>query len=159
MSDNTVLDQNDSVHEAIEALSKLLVMMRLSTYIMAVYAMIQGILVIIGGPDRFSALGYRTAMIVPGAPASWGWVLLAFGIISFVGIKNRMYRVGYLGMFGAGTWSFCFGGAFLISAVQYPEANLTAVATYGKDGVIFVLMAMAQWTLSHAHTKPEDYNA
>jgi hypothetical protein len=40
-------------------------------------------------------------------------------------------------------WSLLFSAAFLISAVQSPEANLTAIVAYGKDAILFTLMASA----------------
>lgn len=149
----------DLLTEAFSTLAKLLSLMRLSGYILACYAIVQGILIIIGDDERFSQRGYTTAMLIPQAPESWGWFLGMCGVISFISLKNRLYRLGAIGMFMAGVWSFAFCGAFLVSAVQYPDANLTAIATYGKDGLLFLLMALAHQALSKAHTKPEAPNA
>jgi hypothetical protein len=156
---NEETDLIDSNNQAFRALARLLAIMRLSGFVMACYAMLQGSLVILGGPHRFAQIGYKTAMIIPGAPASWGWALLIFGILAFVGLKNRMYNVGMIGMFGAGVWSFAFGGAFLVSSIQYPEANLTAMVTYGKDAVLFILMAVVHRMLAQIKTKPEANDA
>lgn len=153
------LDIVDPTSKAFLVLARLLSIMRLSGFVMACYAILQGTLIIIGGPARFSQTGYHTAMIIPGAPASWGWVLGICGVVAFIGLKNRLYTVGFIGMFGAGVWSFAFGGAFLISSIQYPEANLTAMVTYGKDAVLFLLMANVHRMLAHIPTKPETKDA
>lgn len=152
-------DPNTSISTSFEALAKMLVIMRLSGFVMAIYAIGLGITILVGGPLRFSQAGYRAAMIIPGAPASWGWALLIFGALAFFGLKNRVYGLGAIGMFLSGVWCFAFGGAFLVSAMQYPEANLTGMTAYGKDGVIFVLMAVVHMILSRIPTKPEDYLA
>lgn len=145
---NTEPDIIDPENKAFEALAKMLVIMRLSGFVMATYAILIGTLIVMGGPARFTAVGYVTAMLVPGAPASWGIAMLIFGCFAFYGLKTRKYRLGMVSMFMAGVWSFAFGGAFLVSAVQYPEANITAMVTYGKDGVLFVLMAVVHALLS-----------
>lgn len=149
-------DQIDQSSQAFRALARLLAIMRFSGYVMATYSMLLGMLIIVGGPSRFSAIGYKTAMYVPGAPASWGIVLLVAGMLAFFGLKNRQYMVGAWGMFISGAWCFAFGGAFLISSIQYPNANLTAMIAYGKDGVLFIMMATTHRMLAHIHTKREE---
>lgn len=149
----------DPTSKAFHVLVRLLTAMRLSGFIMASYAIFQGVLIILGGPARFSQVGYVTALLIPGAPASWGLVLLIGGILAFVGLKNRKYMIGAAGMAVCGVWSFAFGGAFLISAIQHSDANLTAMAAYGKDGVLFILMASVNRMMSHLPTKPKDDDA
>lgn len=146
----------DPTSQAFRALAKLLAVSRLSGFVMASYGIFQGAIILIGGDNRFSQIGYITAMRVPGAPDTWGWILGVSGIVAWFGIKNRMYCLASAGMFGGGAWSFAFGGAFLISSVQYPNANLTAMVTYGKDGVLFILMAIVLRVLAHTKTKPEE---
>lgn len=152
-------DMIDPTSKAFRTLVRLLTAMRLSGFVMASYAIFQGVLIILGGRARFSQVGYITAMLLPGAPASWGVVLLIGGTLAFVGLKNRKYMIGATGMAICGVWSFAFGGAFLISAIQHSNANLTAMAAYGKDGVLFILMASVHRMMSHLPTKPEDDDA
>lgn len=149
----------EATQEAFSTLAKLLSMMRLSAYVLACYAILQGALIIIGGVERFSATSYQAALLIPQAPESWGWLLGLFGIAAFAGIKNRMYYIASAAMFFSGVWSFAFGGAFLISAAQNPDANLTAIATYGKDAVIFIIVAAANFAMAKVHTKREDFDA
>lgn len=134
-------EEVDRIDHALLVLSKLIITMRRVSFIFAGYGILQGMLILIGGDDRFSQIGYIFALSVPGAPSTWGWVILTFGIMSFIGVKNRMYTWSMVGMTGSGLWSLSFGTAFLLSAANYPNANLTAIATYGKDAVLFFLMA------------------
>lgn len=145
----------DPTDEAFSTLARLLTMMRMSSYIFAVYAMIQGFLIVIGGAERFSASGYNVSMLVPGAPATWGWVILLCGVLAFIGIRNRMYRLASLGMFSAGSWSMGFAITFLISSVQYPDANLTAFAVYTKDAVLFLLLFSALRLMANTQAATE----
>lgn len=142
-------NDTDVIDQAILLLSRLLVMMRMSSYILSMYAMVQGLLIVLGGDHRFSQQGYRYAMMVIGAPSSWGWVLGIFGLLSFISLRNRMYTSAMVGMTGCALWSFSFGGSFLIAALQNNNANLTAIAAYGKDGVLFLLTASAMAKLRH----------
>lgn len=137
------------VDMAFTTLSRLLITMRMSALVMASYAILQGILIIVGGPDRFAALGYSAAMQLPGAPESWGVAILLAGVTAFWGVKTRTYRLGGLGMLLAALWSLMFAIAFCISATRYPEANLTAIAAYGKDAILFTLMASAYRDMWH----------
>lgn len=155
MSKKTAQDV-DITALAFDTLAHLLALMRISAYVLAFYAIGQGILIILGGDGRWSAIAYITASMAPGAPASWGWVLLTCGIFAFTGIKNRMYVVGMVSMGIAGLWSMAFAIAFLSSALKYPEANVTAVAVYGKDAVLFILVALAQRLLARYPKTPED---
>ena len=137
---------------AFETLSKLLLTMRMAALVFSVYALVQGTMIVFGRDERFSAPGYMVANSFPGAPDIWGaWMIIA-GSLAFYGVKTRSYRVAWLGMGLSGIWSILFGGAFLASAIQSPNANLTAIAVYGKDAVIFLLLASANRDLEN-HAK------
>ena len=155
MNTEDLMKDIDPTDEAFSTLARLLAMMRMSSYIFAGYAMVQGILIIIGGASRFSAEAYYVAMLLPSAPASWGWALLVFGIAAFVGVKNRMYKIASLGMFAAGSWSMGFAIAFLVSSIQDPSANLTAFPVYTKDAVLFLLLFSGLRLMAHAQATTE----
>ena len=157
MNTKDLMKDIDPTNEAFSTLARLLMMMRMSTYIFACYAMIQGILIIIGGASRFSESGYYAAMLIPGAPASWGWVLFVCGVTAFSGVRNRMYKLASFGMFGAGSWSMGFAISSLISSIEYPNTNLTAFAVYTKDAVLFLLLFSALRLMAHTQTTTETY--
>mgnify|MGYP003381026099 CR=1 FL=1 len=155
-------DQIDRSSQSFRALASLLAIMQFSVFMMAAYSMLLGMLIIVGGPSLFSAIGDKAALYLTGGPASWGIVLLVAGMLAFFGLKNRQYMVGVWGMFISGTWCFAFGGAFLISSIQDLNSDLTAVqvlhevVAFSKDGVLFIMMAMAQRILARVPTKREE---
>lgn len=149
-------DQIDRSSQSFRALASLLAIMQFSVFMMAAYSMLLGMLIIVGGPSLFSAIGDKAALYLTGGPASWGIVLLVAGMLAFFGLKNRQYMVGVWGMFISGTWCFAFGGALLISSIQDLNSDLTAVVAFSKDGVLFIMMAMAQRILARVTTKREE---
>lgn len=144
---------------AFTTLARLLAMMRLSAYILSIFGIVIGILILLGGDLRFSGIAYTTAMLVYGAPQIWGWTMLIFAIVGFAGVKNRMYRVGMWGMGLCGVWCMLFALAFFISAIQYENANLTAIAAYTALGTLFLLSATAQRVLSQTTLGGADQSA
>ena len=128
---------------AFGTLSKLLITMRMTAYVFSCYAILQGTVIIFGGEPRFSALGYDVAMNVPFSPEIWGVMIAVSGVMGFVGVKTRSYKLGGFGMLFGAIWSVLFASAFLISAIQQPESNLTDIVAYGKDAILFTLIASA----------------
>ena len=145
--------------EAFETLSRLLITMRMSAFIFSYYAVLQGCLIIFGAESRFGAVAYSTAASIPGAPDIWGITLLIFGILSFYSLKTRNYRIGKISMFFCGIWSLLFASAFLVSAIQDPEANLTAIAVHFKDAVLFLLLASAFRDLANQQKQDREQDA
>lgn len=144
---------------AFETLSRLLLTMRMSAFVFSYYAILQGCLIIFGADSRFGAEAYSAAASVPGAPDIWGFTLLTFGGFSFYALKTRNYRIGEFSMLLSGLWSFIFAGGFLISAIQSLDANLTAIAAYSKDAVLFVLLAAAHRDLAKQQKQDRDTDA
>ena len=115
---------------------------RLVSRLAAGYCLVQGISIILGDDMRFSGAAYSVAMRVPGAPDIWGAFLLAAGLVMIVGLSAGKDIVAAVGAFMASAWSALFAVAFAVSASKFPEANLTAMWTYGKDAVLFVVLAV-----------------
>src|SRR5689334_12024208 len=53
---------------------------RLWTAFGAVYALFIGVSILLGGENRFAAPAYQIALRVPGAPWTWGVIILTSGI-------------------------------------------------------------------------------
>lgn len=115
---------------------------RAISQIVAGYALVQGMLIILGGEDRFSSPGYRVALGVPGAPTIWGVVIMLSGAVLIAGKAMHRNRVASVGAAFCSVWSFLFAVAFYRSAVLSESANLTAIATYAKDGLIFMVISI-----------------
>lgn len=126
---------------AVDVIAKSMWALRLGAYILAVYGVIQSMAILLGGVGRFSAPGYYYALQVPGAPPTWGLVLLPASVAAVWGVRTSSYRVARFAFYAMALWSAFFAISFLLSAVNSPTANFTAIAVYGKDAVMFILVA------------------
>ena len=111
--------------------------------LIATFAIIQGLTIIIGGPHRWSGLSYSVALKAPGAPASWGIVLLLFGATALYGSLRDRLDVVAISTFLTGLWCFFFALSFATGAWLYRDANTTAMWTYGLLTIICILIAAA----------------
>jgi len=112
---------------------------QMASRLLATFAIVQGITIIIGGPHRWSGFSYAVALLVPGAPATWGVALLAAGGIALWGSIRDHLNSTALGLFAGGTWCIFFALSFATGAWLYRDANTTAMWTYGVLGILFIL--------------------
>ena len=115
---------------------------RLVSRLAAGYCLVQGISIVIGDEMRFSGAAYSTAMSVPGAPDIWGAFLIVAGLFMVIGLSAGRDVIAAIGAFLASAWSALFAVTFAVSASKFSEANLTAMWTYGKDAVLFIILAV-----------------
>lgn len=100
------------------------------------YAAVQGIFVIAGGRKRWSGESFATALLVPGAPASWGWAFLIVGLLGICcSLRGRMRGVAW-SLYGVTIWFAFFTISLLKTALASPTAATTGVVTYGALAVI-----------------------
>lgn len=111
----------------------------------ATYASVQGALILIGGRARWSSPGYVTALMVPGAPSSWGLVLLVVGTLTLVATFRVLMRTAAAGLALMGFWCFFFALSGAITAIKNPLAGTTGTPTYGCLGVACVVLGIAYW--------------
>lgn len=116
--------------------------MKAITFAAFIYAVVQGIVIIVGGEPRFAADGYEAARAIPGSPESVGTMLLMCGVAIGGGIVLRKDWFMEVGMYLAGAWSFGFAVTFLISANKHPYANTTAILSYLFISFMLVLPAV-----------------
>lgn len=119
------------------------VAVQMTARLLATFAVIEGLVIIVGGRARWSDLGHQVALAVPGAPATWGVFLLIAGLVAFAGSLLDKMHVAAIGMFLGGVWSIFFALAFAWAATIYDGATNTAAWTYGALGVMYMLIAMA----------------
>lgn len=119
------------------------VAVQMTARLIATFAIVQGITIIVGGPHRWSGLSYAVALKAPGAPASWGFALLAFGITALAGSLRDRVDVVAVGTFLTGLWCFFFSLSFATGAWLYRDANTTAMWTYGLLTIICSVVATA----------------
>lgn len=112
------------------------------TRLVATYAVIQGILIVTGGPKRWSSPGLAVAMSVPGAPASWGISLGIFGLITMCATFTYRQMLVAVGVFMIGVWCFFFCTASLLSVIRTPTTATTGVPTYTVLSIIAMTLAV-----------------
>lgn len=107
--------------------------------IYATFAIAVGVTTIIGGTRRWSAEAYDTAIQAPGAPASWGVIILAFGALMLwaaVYGKRRTLRVAAL---GCASWCMFFGVTFAIEYFTNPGVGLLGTIIWGTFAVLYLM--------------------
>jgi hypothetical protein len=103
---------------------------RTVTRLVATYAFIVGVAILLGGPQRFAGLSYQVAINTPGAPESWGLSIIAGGVLMLVGTFIARSRLIAIGALIGAIWAALFAWAFASAAWQYDEANTTAQWAY-----------------------------
>lgn len=103
---------------------------RCVTRLIAAYAVVVGVAILIGGPQRFAGLSYRVAIQTPGAPSSWGVAIILAGVLMLAGSLFAMPRIIALGALLGAIWAALFAWAFSVAAIRYDEANTTAQWAY-----------------------------
>ena len=114
---------------------------RTVTTTFAIMGSLLGIAIIVGGPERFSGISYTVALQLPGAPWSWGAIILACGLTTLTGVFVGRPGIAGIGMMLAGCWCLAFAIAFAISSFRYPTANTTAFFIYGSAAILCFIFA------------------
>lgn len=117
--------------------------------VLTAYCLIQGVAIIVGGEERFHGVSYRFALGTPGAPVSWGAILLLAGITIALAKATDHCTIAAFGFGIAGLWNTFFAIAFLRAALENPDANLTAMWVYGKDAFIFMIVGITLYSSTY----------
>jgi hypothetical protein len=123
---------------------------RAVTQCFAIYAILIGLAIIIGGAPRFGGVSYTVALELPGAPASWGILIAAAGVVTLLGTLMAKPGMVGIGMIAAALWSLMLASAFAIATWKYPDASSTAMWVYlFVAAILFLLgsahLSMAKW--------------
>lgn len=111
--------------------------------LLATFAVLQGIFIIIGGSERWSGPGFATALQLPGAPPSWGAILLLCGVSAIVGsFRCKPILVAVSHFCGAG-WSVFFAFTFVLTALQNEKAATTGIWAYSLIAFMYVIVGAA----------------
>lgn len=111
--------------------------------LLATYAIFQGLFIIVGGADRWRGASLTTALAFPGAPASWGVILLACGVLTLAATFRPRMRVVSWALFAIAVWDLFFALSLLATLLRYPEAPTTGVFVYGHQAVLACFLAFA----------------
>lgn len=113
------------------------------TRLLATYAIIVGVFVLLSDERRFSAPQYATTLQLPGFPEFWGAALIAAGGMALIGSLTRRCRWVEVGSFVCAVWELFFAGSVLHALIASPEASPTAFLVHGLLGICFVLSAVS----------------
>lgn len=111
--------------------------------LLATFAILQGLNITFGGRNRWAGDSFAVALMLPGAPPTWGVILTLLGVSALAGSLTGRYTPVIVGMYGASIWSGFFAITFGLSAVSNPLASTTGVWAYGTFAVLFILVAHA----------------
>ena len=120
------------------------------TRLTATYAILQGCGIVLGGRDRWGSQALRIALAVPGAPASWGWVLLGLGVLALALTFHRRSRGVLFAMLGIASWSMFFAVALTPTVVE----NGSRVATTGPLTYAFIAVTACVLGMAYRRSRP-----
>jgi uncharacterized membrane protein len=121
---------------------------RTATRIAGTYAILAGLVILLGGPQRFAGLSYRVALETPGAPSSWGTAILASGVAIVVGSIFAKPRLIGAGALLGSIWALLFASAFGVAAFRFDEANTMQPLSYLLLFAIYGLIAGAHLAMN-----------
>lgn len=116
----------------------------LTAYIYAAFDIAAGVLIVLGGRKSWAAPAYHTALQLPGAPASWGIALLAFGVVMFLGLILGHRPAIVIGSALSALWCWFFAITFGYTLFVTPAGvgNLGPLI-WGFIGTLFIVRAVA----------------
>lgn len=110
--------------------------------LLATFAILQGLNIIAGGPQRWAGQSFSVALMLPGAPPTWGVILTVLGAVGLIGSLRGRYRPVYFSMYGSAIWCVFFAAGFGLAAITTPTAATTGVWAYGTLAVLYVLIGV-----------------
>lgn len=112
---------------------------------LAFLAIIAGLNIVLTGHDRWSTPEYTSALAVPGAPATWGYLLMLTGLLALYGSLRGKYRWLLLGHAGVGFWGIFFSFSFAKAATSGNTIPNGGFFVYLGLAFAAIAVAMAYW--------------
>jgi hypothetical protein len=111
---------------------------RFAIWVFVGYALWQGSGIILGGEVRWGGPGYTFLRQAPGAPASWGWALIIFGLLLGAASLLTMWRLKCIALAGISIWSLGFS-----VGAQYATSMVTTAGTTGGPAYFLICILAA----------------
>ena len=112
-------------------------------YALTAYALVRGASILLEDVDRWGGDGFSIALLLPGAPPTWGTIYLLAGVLSTIGLlKKNLSRLLTAGLYIAGGWTLFFAVTFIISAAQSPLAPLGSIWTNIFVSIFYIVVAV-----------------
>jgi hypothetical protein len=112
-------------------------MLLVTTWALSLWSVYYGTATIVGGKQRWAAAAYETALLVPGAPESWGITLLLGGVISIIGWLTHSRILLIIGSGIGFFWSIGFAISLMITLAGNPTVGFGGFGTYILLAVMF----------------------
>ena len=119
-----------------------MLIVRLSTRVIGACGVLLGLVLILGGHERFQAPSFATARSVPGQYLTWGALAGAAGAAVLIASIRRAWTALVWAQSALGVWCLFFAGGVLIAAVRDPRAALTGFVTYTAVGLVLIIQAV-----------------
>jgi len=103
---------------------------RFAIWVFVGYALWQGSGIVMGGGARWVGPAYTLLRQAPGAPASWGWALIVFGLLLGMASLLTMWRMKCLALAGISIWSLAFSVGAQYATSTVPIAGTTGGPVY-----------------------------
>lgn len=116
-----------------------------NSVILGAWALVLGILTIIGHDLRWSSPVYDVARLLPGAPESWGIGLVVGGILLLGGCVLRHAVWLTLGNLVCFTWTGMFGASVASVALSTETVSFGAAVTSWTFSLLFGFQLVYTW--------------
>lgn len=127
--------------------------------VMCLFAILQGLNIIFSDIDRWGADSFVYVMAVPGAPPTWGYVLVFGGALATVGGIFGKFWIITAGCWVCCTWSLFFSSVFLKAAIDDAQASSLGFITYLGIALLFAGLAAVFNTSRKVNNAAERGNA
>ena len=111
---------------------------RFAIWVFVAYSLWQGSGIVIGGEARWGGPGFILLREAPGAPASWGWALIIFGLLLGAASLMTAWRLKCLALAGISIWSLGFS-----VGAQYATSTVTTAGTTGGPAYFLICILAA----------------
>jgi hypothetical protein len=111
---------------------------RASIWAFVLYAFWQGTGIVLGGEARWSGPSFTYLRETPGAPASWGWVLIGLGLLLGFASLSLSWWLKLFALAGISVWSLGFA-----SGAQYATSTVETAGTTGGPAYLLIAVLAA----------------
>lgn len=124
------------------------------TLILIFFGLVRGSIIMFEGAERWQEGSHAVALLLPGAPASWGVFLFAFGIGALISMRRGAYGLLATMLLLMASWCIFFSVAFVVSAARNDAAALGGIWTYAFFALLYLVAAVTmRESYKRAHPK------
>ena len=111
--------------------------------VLVLFAIVRGGSMFFEGAERWQEGSHAVALLLPGAPPTWGVALFVSGLVGLVALRTGRYRLLFHALYGTAFWCTLFTVAFVASVAQNPNAAGGGIWTYSFFALLYVVAGTA----------------